>query len=65
MSYMNIFRELIKKPHLMSSLDTLPTPDKDDSGSLIYEVINARSIVRDAHLLPIFGTESPPEQCTR
>jgi hypothetical protein len=38
------------------------SPDEDDSGSLIYEVINVRSIARGAHLLPIFGTDSVPER---
>ena len=38
------------------------SPDEDNSGSLIYEVINARLIARRAHLLPIFGTESLPER---
>ena len=37
------------------------SPDEDDSGFLIYEVINAWSIACSAHLLPIFGTESLPE----
>jgi len=38
------------------------SPDEDDSGSLIYEVISVRSIARGAHLLPIFGTDSLPER---
>jgi hypothetical protein len=38
------------------------SPNEDNSGSLIYEVISVRSIACGAHLLPIFGTDSLPDQ---
>jgi hypothetical protein len=53
------FPDIAEEPDADTGL-RIVQPEDDDAGEPVYEVVHLDSIVRAAHLLPVFGPEMVP-----